>query len=66
MTTTIQIDDTTHQILREIKEKSKAKSYDEVIKNIVSGMANIPESMFGAHPDMKKFSRKDRAELHEL
>ena len=35
MVTTIQVQDTTLQLLKKLKEETKSNSYDETIKNIV-------------------------------
>ncbi|MDI6708765.1 MAG: hypothetical protein QME47_06760 [Candidatus Thermoplasmatota archaeon] len=66
MVTTIQIEETTLQMLKQLKERSKAKSYEEVIKELVEAKISVPKSMFGKRPKMKKFTLKEEAEFHEL
>ena len=66
MATTIQIEETTLQMLKEIKERTKLKTYDDVIKEFIKSKISAPESMFGKYPRMKKFTRKERADFHEV
>jgi len=39
---------------------------DETIRKLIDKAENIPDSLFGAHPRMKPFSRADEAEIHEV
>ncbi|MBI4141307.1 hypothetical protein HY484_00100 [Candidatus Woesearchaeota archaeon] len=48
MSTTIQIADTTKQILVSMKEKEHLNTYDEVIKHLAKKHLHIRKSMFGA------------------
>ena len=65
---TIQIAKELLQRLSKLKEKYKAKSYNELVAKLVEKEESVPESMFGSHPEMKKklFTKKDEAEFHAL
>jgi hypothetical protein len=65
-TTTVEVKQATARLLDEIKHKYKAKSYDETIRKLIDKAENIPESMFGVHPKMKRFTRRDESNAHEL
>jgi hypothetical protein len=64
--TTVEVRKTTLQALEEMRDKLGAKSLDETIKAIVRKVRNVPESRFGAHPEMKPFSAEEEAQGHEL
>ncbi|MGB9841755.1 MAG: hypothetical protein ACPLKZ_03415 [Candidatus Bathyarchaeales archaeon] len=66
MTTTVQVDEKTLQMLNKIKKEMKAKSYDEVIKKLISERQKIPSSMFGSNRKLTPFSAADEVEFHEL
>lgn len=66
MPTTVQVAEKTLQMLNKLKEEMSARSYDEVIKALISERKGIPRSMFGANPKLKSFSEEDEAEFHEL
>ncbi len=66
MPTTVQVAEKTLQMLNKLKEETGARSYDEVIKTLISERKKIPRSMFGSNPKLKPFSQKDEAEFHEL
>jgi len=65
---TIQIAKELLQRLAKLKEKYNAKSYNELVAKLVEKEEAIPESMFGAHPEMTKkpFTEKDEAGFHAL
>jgi hypothetical protein len=56
----------TLQMLNKLKEEMSARSYDEVIRALISDRRGIPRSMFGANRKLKSFSKEDEAEFHEL
>lgn len=62
MTPRIQLDENTLQMLKE----TKAKSIDEVIKNLIVERKKIVQSMFGSNPKLSSFSEKDEAEFHDI
>lgn len=64
-TTTVELKRNTARMLEDLKRKYGAKSMDETVKRLISKAENIPESMFGAHPEMKHFTRRREAP-HEL
>jgi hypothetical protein len=49
-----------------MKQKYEAKSMDETIRKLIDKAENIPESLFGAHPKMKPFSKADETKNHEI
>ncbi len=62
MTTTIQISDTTKQILESLKEKENVTSYDILLKNILKKHTKITKSMFGSIKGIK-WKKEDRADI---
>ena len=66
MSTTVQIKKNTARVLEELKKKYGAKSIDETVKRLISKAENIPDSMFGSHPEMKAFGPRDKDKFHEL
>jgi len=66
MSTTIQVDRRTLQLLELLKKKLSVKSYNEVLKIVLSEKLNIPTSMFGSNPKLLPFKKEDEAEFHEL
>ena len=65
-TTTVEVKRTTAKLLEEIEQKYKARSYDETIRKLIDRAESVPDSMFGAHPKMKSFTKRDEANVHEL
>jgi len=49
-----------------LRSELGVKSLDEAIKVLIRRVRNVPESRFGAHPEMKSFTCKDEASAHEL
>jgi hypothetical protein len=66
MSTTIQTSKKTAQQLREIMKKTGAKTYDEIIRELIKERQSIPSSLFGSNPRLKPFTTKEEAEFHEL
>lgn len=66
MATTIQVSDTTKQMLDMLKEKKQAKTHDMVIQQLAQAEMKIPESMFGAAKGMRWKKEEDRAVFREL
>jgi len=62
MATTIQVDDTTRQMLEMAKRKIGARSLDETIRKVLLSELKAPKSMFGSLKT-KPFTRKDRNEM---
>ena len=65
MPTTIQVSETTKQLLEKYKEEENAASYDEVILNTLSQKKKIPNSMFGIDKGMR-WKKEDRLKFREL
>jgi predicted CopG family antitoxin len=61
---TIKIERSTLQLLEEMKEETKSKNFDEVIRKLTK--RRLPKSMFGAHPEISSFTEKDEIRFHEL
>ncbi len=55
MPTTIQVDEETLQRLREAKARTGARSYDELLRQLLTREAAERETLLGAHPEMKPF-----------
>ena len=66
MATTVQISDSTKQMLDWIKTEEKAATYDEVIQHVIQIHTNVAKSMFGAAKVSSWNKKKDRLKLHEL
>lgn len=66
MSTTVEVKKSTLQMLEELKRKLQARSIDETIRKLILKVQGVPESKFGAHPEMKPFTSKDEAKTHEL
>ena len=64
MATTIQISDTTKQLLSKLKTQEHAASYDEVILHLVKKKTKSPPSMFGTAKGMK-WEKENRMEFNE-
>ena len=59
MSNTVEVKRNTAKLLDEIKHKYNARSMDGTIRKLIDKAENVPESMFGAHPKMKSFTRSD-------
>lgn len=60
METSIQLKKSTVQVLKDIKKKMGAKSYDEVISRLVLKERGVPKSMFGSNPKLDPFTEEER------
>ena len=65
MSTTVEVKRNTARVLEELKKKYRAKSMDETVRRLISKAENIPDTMFGAHPEMNRFKPSDEAGFHE-
>ncbi|HIH42721.1 TPA: hypothetical protein HA246_03685 [Candidatus Woesearchaeota archaeon] len=63
MTTTIQLEESTLQILKHVKEELHADSYNIVIAKLLEEKLATPKSMFGKFKNLK-FARNDRLKFH--
>ena len=64
-TTTIQVHKRTIHVLERIKKKYGVSSYDKTIQKLAEKEKGVNESMFGAHPKMKKFKRQED-DFHDI
>mgnify|MGYP001598575503 CR=1 FL=1 len=61
---TIALKEKTFGLIKELKEKEKAGSFDELIVELIMNKEKIPRSMFGAlKGKAKPFTRKEREEI---
>ncbi len=66
MVTSIQLQETTKQLLDKLKAKEKAESFDELILRLVESRVKVRD-MFGFTKQRPlKFSRKDEMDFNEL
>ena len=64
MATTIQVSETTRQMLEMVKKKMGAKSLDETLQKVLEEQLDVPKSMFGTlKGKMKPFTRKERLDM---
>lgn len=67
MATTIQVSDTTKQMLEILKEKMQAKTHDTLIRQLLETETKVPKSMFGALRGKKlKWGKEDEFDFNEL
>lgn len=66
MSTTIQVSDTTKQLLDMLKEKKQIKTNDKLIQYLLDDKMDVPKSMFGAARGLGRWKKEDRAEFREL
>jgi predicted CopG family antitoxin len=58
MSTTIQVQRETVQLLRKLKEEKDLTSYDEVILELIKESKNIGSSQMGKYPKLRPFKRE--------
>jgi len=66
MGTTIAVQESTLQVLEQVKKQLQADSYDETIVKVLQKIQNLPKSRFGSQPHLKRFKETERAGFHEL
>ncbi len=66
MTTSVQVSEKTLQLLGRLKAELGARSFDQVIRDLISERKKIPHSMFGSNTKLRPFSPREEAESHEL
>ncbi len=59
MSTTVMIKDDLAKVLARMKEETGAKTYDELIRDIVKNSKRLEKSQFGTLPKLKSFVRED-------
>lgn len=66
MITTIQVKETTKQLLDKVKEKEKLNSYDEIIRNLLQNKLKIP-NLFGITKNKPlRFKKEDEMSFNEV
>ena len=66
MVTTIQVQETTKQVLDNLKNKERAKSYDVIIRHLLKEHVEVSD-MFGfTKKKPLKSSRKDELKFNEI
>ena len=67
MATTIQIKESTKQMLERIKKIEDITTYDDVITELAKDKLAIPSSIFGKGKGIiSKFKKEDKLKLHEF
>ncbi len=67
MATTIQVSESTRQMLEKIKEIENRFTFDDVIAELVRDKLKVPKSLFGkGKGKISQFKKEDRLKLHEL
>lgn len=67
MATTVQIDESTKQMLEKIKEMENRPTFDDVITELVKDRLKVPSSLFGkGKGKISRFKKEDRLKFHEL
>jgi len=67
MATTVQISESTKQMLEKIKQTENLFTFDDVITELAKDKLNVPKSIFGkGKGKISKFKKEDRLKLHEL
>lgn len=64
MATTVQIQDSTKQLLMVIKEKKEMPTYDAVIRELIEEKISIPKSLLGYTKG--KLKKVEHVGFHEL
>lgn len=65
MTTTIQVDNGTLRLLRQLKGKLRMKTYDELIRQLISKKTDLPHSLLGSRPQLRSFVAEDHLRIHD-
>ncbi len=63
MSTRVEIKRSTARLLDELKRKYAAKTIDETLRKLINKAERIPNTMLGAHPQMKSFTLEDEAKF---
>lgn len=66
MKTTIQLNKKTVQILKDLMKKMNFKTYDDLIKALITEKWGVKDSLFGSNPRLTPFKEEEEAEFHEL
>ena len=63
MATTIQVSERLHGKLKALKDRLKARTFEDLLEQLIERSGRAAKARFGAHPDMKPFEHRD--ESHE-
>jgi len=66
MTTSVQVSEKTMQLLDKLKKELGARSFDQVIRDLITERKKTPPSIFGSNTRLRPFSSKEEAKSHEL
>jgi len=67
MVTTIQVRESTKQMLERIKELDNRPTFNDVVTMLAEERLSVPKSLYGkGKGKISKFKRTDRFEFHEL
>lgn len=61
METSIQVSREMHAKLKALKERMKAKSFEELLETLLERSRRSPLERFGAHRDMAPFAHEDES-----
>ena len=61
MATSIQVSRRLHAKLKSLKERTKAKTFEEVLLRLLEQPGRSPRERFGSHPNMQAFAHRDEA-----
>jgi predicted CopG family antitoxin len=59
MSTTIMIQEDLMKMLTKLKEETKARSYDELIRKLLKRAKKLDKTHFGTLPDIESFEREE-------
>ncbi len=62
METSIQVSREMHERLKALKERMKAKTFEELLERLLERSRRSPLERLGAHPDMKPFAHVDESD----
>ncbi|MEK6886505.1 MAG: hypothetical protein AABW88_01615 [Nanoarchaeota archaeon] len=66
MATTVQLEETTKQLLDTLKIKERKKTYNELIRHLAETHTHVKDMFGSARGKLKPFTKEDKLELHEL
>ncbi len=65
MATTVQINESTRQMLERIKDMDNIPTFDQVISELAKERIKVPKSLFGKGK-ITRFKKEDKLKFHEL
>ncbi len=67
MATTVQISESTRQMLEKIKQEGGLVTFDNVIAELAKEKLDVPRSLFGiGKGKISEFKKEDRLKFHEI